>query len=218
MKQNRQKLGKHIDFYRGQYRARIIIPPKLRPFILKADGSPQGTALEKFLGSDPRAALKASHAVLADFHDRLDRARLLLEAANSNQSADSLALPRLTIAGAAKEVFRSELDFDLRSRIGGPRHISPQIEHIYIDKLRLVAAGLIKGEEAEALVGYAVNDLAARGLAPSAPRSDLLRVLASVRLDSLAISQSRDKKHIRQTFERRNCCSPTNRTPYHSGS
>jgi integrase len=192
MKQDRQKLGKHIDFYRGQYRVRIIIPPNLRPFILKADGTPQGTALEKFLGADPRAALKASHAVLADFHDRLDRARVQRDAANSDHLADRLASPRPTIASAAKQVFHSELDFDLRERAVGPREIDPGFERVYLDKLRLVAAGLIKGREAEALIGYAADHLDAAS-APAGKRDDLLKVLANVRLDALAIAQSRDK-------------------------
>lgn len=192
MKQGQQKLGKHIDFYRDQYRVRIVIPPNLRPFILKADGTPR-TALEEFLGADPRAALKKSHAILADFHDRLDRARLLFEAANSNVPAGQIEPHRPSIASAAKQVFESELDFDLRSRIGGPRRMLPEIERIYVDKLRLVAAGMITGEEAEALIGYAADLLDATAHKPAGKRADLLKVLASVRLDSLAIAQSRDK-------------------------
>lgn len=192
MKQDRQKLGKHIDFYRDQYRARIIIPPNLRPFILKADGTPR-TALEEFLGADPRAALKKSHAILADFHDRLDRARSLYEAANSNVPADRIASHRPSIASAAKQVFQSELDFDLQDRVRGPRLIDPDIERIYLEKLRLVAAGLITGEEAEALIGYAANQLKAASKTPAGDRADLLKVLASVRLDTIAIAQSRDK-------------------------
>jgi len=192
MKQDKQKLGKHIDFYRGQYRVRIVIPLNLRPFILKADGTSR-TALEEFLGADPRTALKKSHAILADFHDQLDRARSQLEAANGNRPADLFALHRPTVASAAKQAFQSELDFDLLERAVGPRQIDPGIERVYLDKLRLVAAGLIKGREAEALIGYAADQLEAASQTPTGKRDDLLKVLAGVRLDTLAISQSRDK-------------------------
>lgn len=189
MKQDKQKLGKHIDFYRGQYRVRMIIPPNLRPFILKADGTPR-TALEEPLGADPRQALKKSHAILAEFHDQLDRARMQFEAtAHGHQ----LPIDRPTIAYAAKHVFQSELDYDLLERAAGPRPLEPSFERVYVDKLRLVAAGLIRGREAEALIGYAADQLEAASQTPATKRDDLLKVLANVRLDALAIAQSRDK-------------------------
>jgi integrase len=169
-----KKLGKNVHFYRGQWRARIVVPEELRAIIGK-------TQLEEPLGADPKVAEKRSHAVLAGFHDKLDLARAHLEAS------------RPTLSSAAKEVFKSELQFDLVSRIDGPRHMSPAIEAIYVNKLRLVAAGLITGDEAEALIGYAANDLAARGLAPSVPRADLLKVLAGVRLDTVTVAHSRDQ-------------------------
>ena len=51
------KPGKTIDFYRGQYRARVTVPERLRPFIVKSDGTPR-TTLEKRLGTDPARASK----------------------------------------------------------------------------------------------------------------------------------------------------------------
>ncbi len=52
------KLGKSIDFYRGQYRARVTVPERLRPFIVKPDGTPRST-LEKRLGNGPEAGQEA---------------------------------------------------------------------------------------------------------------------------------------------------------------
>jgi integrase len=193
MKQDKQRLPKHIDYYRGQYRARIIIPPRLRPFVLKGDGTPQGTTLEAFLGADLRAALKKSHAILADFHDRLDRAELQFRAATTSAPTDGLTLHRTTIANAAKLAFKYELDADLIERVPGRRQALPNQDRIYADKLRLVAAGIITGEEAESLIGYAADMLEAASQTPAGKRDDLLKILASVRLDALAISQSRDK-------------------------
>ncbi|MDH6268259.1 integrase [Rhizobium sp. SG_E_25_P2] len=175
-----KKLGKNIHFYRGQWRARIVVPEELRAIIGK-------TQLEEPLGADPKIAEKRSHAVLAAFHDKLDLARAHLEAS------------RPTVASAAKATFAAELEFDLMERAAGPRKTLRNQDRIYGDKLRLVAAGIITGEEAEALIGYAADDLIARGLADASTptkRAKLLKVLASVRLDALAASQSRDKGEV----------------------
>ena len=80
------KLGKNIDFYRGQYRARVTVPERLRPFILKPDGTPRST-LEKRLGTDPRRAKKRSYAILASFYDILDEAKSRREHARAEQGA-----------------------------------------------------------------------------------------------------------------------------------
>ncbi len=178
----KEKIGKNIDFYRGQWRAIIRIPKELQPFILKKDGTPR-TTLEEWLGADPRIAEKRSHAVLARFHEQLDLAKA------------HLATSKPTLAGAAKAAFKAELAYDLRERLLTDRAVIPGAEQTYLDKLRLVSAGLITGDEAEALIGYAADDLITKGLAvASTPtqRAELLKVLASVRMDSVAVSQSRD--------------------------
>ena len=46
-----KKIGKNLHFYRGQWRARIVVPVELRPYVLKADGTPR-TTLEEPLGVD----------------------------------------------------------------------------------------------------------------------------------------------------------------------
>jgi integrase len=186
MKPDRKKLGRHIDFNRGQYRARIIIPQELRPFILKKDGTPRAS-FEAWLGADPREALKRSRPFLADFDRQLSLARKHYEAS------------RPTVASAAKATFAAELEFDIMERAIGPRQTLRNQDRIYGDKLRLVHAGIITGEEAEALIGYAADDLIARGLADASTptkRAELLKVLANVRLDALAVSQSRDKGEV----------------------
>ena len=66
-------IGKHLHFYRGQWRARVVVPVELRPLIGKRQ-------LEEPLGADPKLAEKRSHAVLAGFPDKLDVARAHLAA------------------------------------------------------------------------------------------------------------------------------------------
>nr|WP_321455053.1 site-specific integrase [uncultured Cohaesibacter sp.] len=80
------KLGKNIDFYRGQYRARVTVPERLRPFIVKADGTPR-TTLQKRLGTDPKQAKKRSYAILASFYDILDEAKSRRENATTESDA-----------------------------------------------------------------------------------------------------------------------------------
>ncbi len=83
------KPGKTIDFYRGQYRATVTVPERLRPFIVKPDGTPRST-LEKRLGTtDPRQAKKRSYAILASFYAILDEAKSRREQARAEQGARS---------------------------------------------------------------------------------------------------------------------------------
>jgi hypothetical protein len=179
-----KKLGKYLDFYRGQWRARRIIPPHLQPFIPKKDGTPR-SSLEENLGADPKLALRNSHAVLAGFEDTLDLAQQHFERSKP------------TLDRAAKAFYQDELSADDREREGGVREIiNPLFTPVYASKLRLVAKGILIGEEAEALIGYAADDLIDRKLAVvtgKADRAELLQHLAQVRLDSLSVSQSRDE-------------------------
>lgn len=52
-------------------------------------------------------------------------------------------------------------------------------------------------QELEALIGYAADDLAGKGLSPKMPRTELLRALAEVHLDALAVAEGRDEGRIR---------------------
>lgn len=68
---------------------------------------------------------------------------------------------------------------------------------VYANRLRLLLAGKVEPDEAEALVGYAANDLSQKGLAPDVPRKVLLRALAEVQLEALARFEERDRGQVK---------------------
>jgi integrase len=68
---------------------------------------------------------------------------------------------------------------------------------VYANRLRLLVAGKINDEEAEALIGYAADALKREGRAPDVPRRDLLRTLAEIQLEALERFEERDSGKIK---------------------
>lgn len=171
---------KHVHFIRGRYVVRVTVPPELREIVGKRE-------LVEPLGGDKKAAERKAHGVIAGFLAQIEEARERLDALKP------------TISTAAKAHYRGELDADDRERRGDD---SMLIELRQITQprraslLRLVVAGQIVGEEADALVGYAANALQAKGIAPDVPRSALLKALAEVQLDAMAQIEARDSGAI----------------------
>lgn len=173
---------KHVQHVRGKWVARVTVPDELRTILGKRE-------LVEELPGDAKGRERLAHAVLSRFHATLDDARAVL-AAN-----------RPTLSTAAKAHYRTELEADDKGR--AVRAITDDTglnlpRSIYATKLRLLAAGAITGEEADALMGYAINDLRRRGLVPDVPRPDLLRALAEVQLDAIARFEERDAGIVRQ--------------------
>lgn len=168
---------KHVSFIRGRYVARVTVPEELRAIIGKRE-------LVEPLGGDKKAAERAAHGVLARFHAQIDDARERLDALKP------------TISTAAKTHYRAELQADDLER----RHDEATLAALRqitqprrASLLRLVAAGQIVGEEAEALIGYAADALHAKGAAPAIPRAELLKTLAEVQLEAMTQFEARDK-------------------------
>ncbi|MCW1919979.1 site-specific integrase [Rhodobacter sp. KR11] len=170
---------KNVQHIRGKWVARIVVPDELRPVIGKRE-------LVEELPTEAKARERRALAVLNGFHAQLDDAR------------DKLAASRPTATTAGKAHYRAELEADDRERevpvVGtGALPVRP----IYARKLRLLIGGKLEADEAEALIGYAANDLIARGLAPDVRRSDLLKLLAEVQLEALARFEERDEGKIK---------------------
>lgn len=168
---------KHVSFIRGRYVVRVTVPVELRDIIGKRE-------LVEPLGGDKKAAERAAHGVIARFHAQIDDAR------------ERLATMQPTISTAAKAHFRAELETDdlerqhnERTAIGLRQITQPRRATL----LRLVAAGQIVGEEAESLVGYAADALAAKGATPAIPRGEFLKTLAEVQLEAMTQFEARDK-------------------------
>lgn len=174
---------KNVQHVRGKWVARVTVPDELRPFIGKRE-------LVEELPSEAKARERRALAVLNGFHAQLDDAR------------DKLAASRPTPASAAKAHYQAELLADDLGRADpGIATAAPALPYrrIYARKLRLLVAGKLEAEEAEAVIGYAANDLAARGLAPDMRRADLLKLLAEVQLEALARFEERDSGQVKVT-------------------
>lgn len=155
---------KHVQHVRGKWVARMTVPEDLRDILGKRE-------LVEHLGGDKKQAERRALAVLNGFHAILDDAR------------EALAANRPTLSTAAKAHYREELTRNDMGR--AMRHPSQQdfftfSRSVYARKLRLLVAGKIDREEAEALIGYAADDLSRKGLAPDVPRHVLLKSLAEV--------------------------------------
>ncbi|MCB1334940.1 MAG: site-specific integrase, partial [Roseivivax sp.] len=172
---------KHVNFIRGKYVARMTVPEDLREIVGKRE-------LVEPLGGDKKASERRALAVLNGFHGILDDAREALEA------------NRPTLSTAAKQHYRESLDLDDRARRSpidlDTRDFTRWSRAIYASRLRLLVAGEVPADEAEALIGYAADDLLRKGVAPDVPRRELLSALAEAQLDALARFEERDNGQI----------------------
>lgn len=160
----------------------MTVPEELRAILGKRE-------LVEHLGGDKKQAERRALAVLNGFHAILDDAR------------EALAANRPTLSTAAKAHYRNELEQDdLGRRVAQTAAVKDFFAHsrqVYAHKLRLLVAGKVERDEAEALIGFAADDLTAKGLAPDTPRPDLLRALAEVQLEALARFEERDRGQVK---------------------
>ena len=169
---------KNVQFIRGNWVARVVVPEELRPIIGKRE-------LVEELPTEAKARERRALVVLNGFFAQIDEAR------------DKLIASRPTAATAAKAHYLEELDADDRERsvgMGGTGTLP--VRQIYARKLRLLLRDRIETDEAEALIGYAADDLVARRLAPMMKRADLLKLLAEVQLEAIARFEERDAGKI----------------------
>ncbi|MCA0207316.1 MAG: site-specific integrase [Proteobacteria bacterium] len=173
---------KHLQHVRGKWVVRVTVPDDLREIVGKRE------LVHYDLPPDVKARERKAIAVINSFYATIDEARVILDSR------------RPTLSTAAKAHYRAELQRDDQARaIKSTRH--PEFERysrsVYANKLRLLVAGRVEGDEAEALIGFAVDDLKAKGLAPDAKRSELLRLLAEVQLEALNVFAERDDGKIK---------------------
>jgi integrase len=172
---------KHVQHVRGKWIARVTVPDDLREIIGKRE-------LVAELPTDKVGRDRRAHAVLNGFFAKLEEAR------------DILVSRRPTLSSAAKSLYRTELEADDLGREfqkSGSAEVGRAMRAVYANKLRLLVADKVDRDEAEALIGYAANDLVQRGQAPDIPRRDLLRALAEVKLEALMRFEERDDGKVK---------------------
>jgi integrase len=178
---------KHLHEIKGRYAVRVAVPASLRGIVFA--GAP-GSELREWLGTDRKAAERTAPEVVARFYRRIDEAKAQLVAATP------------TLGSAAKHHYAAELAADDRERGAGStltlrRHTAPQRAAM----LRLLVAGALPEDEAEAIMGDAADTVLAVGAADkSLPRMDLLKALAEAQLEAMGRQEERDSGKVALTL------------------
>jgi len=177
---------RHLKVKGGRFYARIAVPKSVQATLGK-------TELVTPIGGERRAAMRALPGAVAVLQGQIALAQRQVD----TSELDAL-VRNVTLSAAGKAHFREELDADSRERAVPVDTESRRLSRsVYANRLRLAVAGEIDREELEALIGYAADDLNRKGLAPRVPRAELLRALAEVHLDALAVAEARDEGRIR---------------------
>lgn len=178
---------KYVQQVRGRWVVRMVVPEELRSIL------GQRELVEIGLPSEARAREKRAIAVINSFHAKLDEAREIVDALGEASKP--------TLSSAAKEHYRSELVRDDLARATAPDATTMEFlsfsRSVYANRLRLLVAGKVNDEEAEALIGYAADALKREGRAPDVPRKNLLRTLAEIQLEALERFEERDSGKVK---------------------
>lgn len=177
---------KYVQQVRGKWIVRMVVPEELRGLI------GQRELVEIGLPSDAKSREKKAIPIINAFLARLEEAREVYE------SLGEASKP--TLVSAAKEHFKAELQFGNADRAAGiTKHEKTTrafVQSVYAEKLRLLVAGALDQEEAEALIGYAADALKRHGRAPNVSRKELLRTLAEIQLQAIEHFDERDSGKV----------------------
>lgn len=180
---------KYVQNVRGKWIVRMTVPEELRAII------GQRELVEIGLPSDAKSREKKAVAIINAFHAKLDEAREVWE------SQGEASKP--TLSSAAKEHFRLESEQDdlARAVVMEREQVGALAFNrtVYANRLRLLIAGKLDHDEAEALIGYAADDLKRKGRAPQVDRPTLLRTLAEIQLHALETFEERDSGKVKLT-------------------
>ena len=179
---------KYVRNVRGRWVVRMTVPEELRAII------GQRELVEIGLPSDATSREKQAVAIINAFHAKLDEAREVWESLGEAS--------RPTLSSAAKEHYLSELEQDDLARATSLEQAAAlaPMRTVYANKLRLLVAGKRENDEAEALMGYAADDLKRKGRAPQVDRPTLLRTLAEIQLQALEAFEERDAGKLKLTL------------------
>lgn len=186
---------RHLLRRDGRYFARLRVPEELRPFL--------GWELREPLGADRAEALRRHPAAVTRLQQKIDLAREKLRPRKPD--VDVLHWPgrRLTADDAARAHYADELALDemVRDAPKMPGEPAPAAANAvflpaYRDNLRRVAAGQATDDEAQALIGWAIDGFVAQGnlkLDHGSPEwRRLARTLAGVQVEALNRTAERD--------------------------
>jgi integrase len=180
---------KYVQQVRGNWVVRMVVPDELRDIL------GQRELVEIGLPNEARAREKLAISIINRFHAKIDEAREVWE------SMGEASKP--TLSSAAKLHYKKELIWDDLSRASRSDKVTDEFldfsRSLYATKLRLLVAGQLSDDEAEALIGYAADKLKREGQAPVGARGELLRMLAEIQLETLERAEERSKGHLKTT-------------------
>lgn len=193
-----KKSGKHknLEDRNGRYWARLSVPKALRPII-------QQSELWEALGPDLTIAKRKLPGVLGRMQDRLNEAREQLQAEQPRIAPQARAGRILSLGNLAKAHFDSELAkhgaarrADLSSMATVISYETETVQPFYAEKLRKVVSGLVSNEEADALIGWAIDAFRENGNTKvqfGAPDwRELAQALAAVQLETMKLKSAND--------------------------
>lgn len=173
--------SRHLRKRGDNYSVRVAVPAELRHIIGKSE-------LTQKVGTERRTAERQAFQVVAEFQAQIDQARARLGAKTP-----------LSTREAARAFYNRELgrDADERTVSGDVRRWMADTERFLATKLDQVQRGAVDDEEAEALVGWAADEMITRGEVTDAPRGSavrrqLLQELAGVKIETLQRAADRD--------------------------
>lgn len=187
---------KHLLNRQGRYWARLSVPEALRPIIMRRE-------LLEPLGPDRTQALRKLPGAVGRMHDKLNAARDELETVSAPSAPQPMRGRILSLGNLAKAHFDSELAkhdaerrADLSPFAGTMRSQAELVQPFYAEKLRKVVSGLASNQEADALIGWAIDDFRERGNTKVASGTqewrELAQALAAVHLETMKLKVAHD--------------------------
>ncbi|MFZ2067293.1 MAG: DUF6538 domain-containing protein [Xanthobacteraceae bacterium] len=185
---------RHLVDRGGSYHARLSVPPALRPIVGKTE---LWAALRATDRRDANrklpAALARLHAVIEAARAEAEAARILMQAPRPGQL---LAPRQVALAHYSRELERDNRgrNFPGYDSVLALREISAPV---YADCLRRVASGAAHDDEANAVIGWAIDVFASNGNVKAEYGSTewraLARQLAAIQLEIEKQKDARDR-------------------------
>jgi integrase len=187
---------KNLQDRNGRYWARLSVPKALRPVV-------QQSELWEALGPDLTVAKRKLPGVIGRMQDQLNVAREQLRAEQPRIAPQPRAGRILSLGNLAKAHFDSELEkhgatrrADLSSMASVMNYQTEIVQPFYAEKLRKVVRGLASNEEADALIGWAIDSFRENGNTKvqfGTPEwRELAQGLAAVHLETMKLKSAND--------------------------
>ncbi|WP_265519501.1 integrase [Nitratireductor luteus] len=157
----------------GRYSARIVVPPRLRPFLPPPDTDK--SELEVQLGGDRRTAIRKHAAAVATLQYKIGLAE---QKANADGKAMASGRYPLSVEEIARREYEAQIEFDAEIRQHDHRYAMLGVDVDRAQRLRDGFSGSLSDDELEELVGDRIARLQTTGNTSAAKGSPKWRATA----------------------------------------